>query len=187
MFGGTFDPPHIGHLIVALHARHALGLDEVLLVVANRPWQKEGEREVTPANHRLAMVELAIGGVEGLRASDLELRRGGLSYTVDTVDELERSGVAEVILVLGQDAASGLPTWERTDELRPRVTVAVVDRPGAVGDPPPGWRCVHVEAPWLEVSSTDLRARFGDGRPLDFLTPPEVIDYARRHHLYAAP
>jgi nicotinate-nucleotide adenylyltransferase len=184
VFGGTFDPPHIGHLIVALHARHALGLDEVLLVVANRPWQKEGERQVTPAHHRLAMVDLAIGNVQGLRASDVELRRGGVSYTVDTVRELEEAGAAEVVLIMGRDAASGLPTWDRVEELRDRVTVAVVDRPGAHGAPPPGWHTVEVEAPWLEVSSTDLRARFVDGRPLDYLTPDAVISYAERHRLY---
>jgi nicotinate-nucleotide adenylyltransferase len=186
VFGGTFDPPHIGHLIVALHARYELSLDEVLLVVANRPWQKEGERVVSPAHHRLAMVDLAIDGVEGLRASDIELRRGGPSYTADTVDELERTGVTDVILVLGRDAAAGLPTWERTTELRDRVTVAVVDRPGVHGEPPDGWRCTEIVAPWLEVSSTDLRARFEDGRPLDFLTPQPVIDYVRRHGLYGA-
>ena len=184
VFGGTFDPPHIGHLIVALHARHHLALDRVLLVVANRPWQKADLRAVTSAEHRLAMVELAIVGVDGLEASDIEIRRGGHSFTIDTVLELERTTGREVVLVLGQDAAAGLETWERTEELRGRVTLAVVDRPGASGTAPRGWHSVVVEAPWLEVSSTDLRARFGDGRPLEFLTPPAVIDYARRHRLY---
>ena len=184
VFGGTFDPPHIGHLIVALHARHHLAMERVLLVVANRPWQKEDRRPVTAAEHRLAMVELSIAGVDGLEASDLEIRRGGHSFTIDTVKELERSAGREIVLVLGQDAAAGLESWERTEELRRRVTLAVVKRPGATGAAPSGWRSVVVEAPWLEVSSTDLRARFGDGRPLEFLTPPAVIGYARRHRLY---
>jgi nicotinate-nucleotide adenylyltransferase len=184
VFGGTFDPPHIGHLIVALHARHRLDLERVLLVVANRPWQKEDDREVTAAEHRLAMVELALSGVSGLEASDLELRRGGRSFTIDTVRQLEASGAGEIVLVLGQDAAAGVDSWQRAEELRRRVTLAVVDRPGARGTSPGGWRSVAVEAPWLEVSSTDLRARFGDGRPLDFLTPPAVIAYAQAHRLY---
>lgn len=186
VFGGTFDPPHVGHLVVAVNVRHALGLDVVLLVVANDPWQKTGSRAVSPAADRLAMVVAAVGDVDGLEASDIEIQRGGTSYTADTLVELRaREPDAELFLVLGSDAADGLPTWERADEVRRLAQVVVVTRPGAEdGAPPPGWGWTSVQCPRLEVSSSDLRARVLDGRPLDFLLPPAVIDCIEARGLY---
>ena len=186
MFGGTFDPPHVGHLVTAVNVRHALSLDVVLLVVANDPWQKSGDRRITAASDRLAMVEAAVGDVEGLEASDLELRRGGTSYTADTLCEVRAlEPDSELFLVLGSDAAAGLPTWERVDEVRAAATVVVVTRPGAEeAEPPPGWSWVTVESPRLEVSSTDLRRRVVDGRPLDYLLTPAVIDCIEARGLY---
>lgn len=186
VFGGTFDPPHVGHLVTAVNVRHALGLDVVLLVVANDPWQKSGERDVSPAADRLAMVTAAVGDVEGLEASDIELCRGGTSYTADTLAELRRAEPdAELFLVLGTDAAAGLPTWERVDEVRRDATVVVVTRPGAEhGEPPAGWSWISVETPRLEVSSTDLRQRVVDGRPLDYLLTPPVIECIEARGLY---
>lgn len=186
VFGGTFDPIHVGHLVTAVNVRHELGLDRLLLVVANDPWQKL-DRSVSPAQDRLALVEAAVAGVAGLEASALEIERGGTSYTADTLAALaaDRPG-AQLHLVLGSDAAAGLPTWERVDEVRTLATLVVVARPGA-GDrhAPPGWDHVHVEVPRLEVSSTDLRARVADGRPLDWLITPEVVREIRRRGLYA--
>lgn len=187
VFGGTFDPPHVGHLVTAVNVRHAMSLDRVLFVVANVPWQKVGERSISAAEDRLAMVEAAVAGVDGLEVSRLEVDRGGHSYTADTLADLGalHPGV-ELFLVLGSDAAAGLPTWERVDEVRDRCTVVVVDRPGAEGArPPAGWRWQRVEVPRLEVSSTDLRARAADGRPLEFLLPPDVIACIRSRGLYA--
>jgi nicotinate-nucleotide adenylyltransferase len=186
VFGGTFDPPHVGHLVAAVNVRHALALDLVLLVVANVPWQKVGEREITPAEDRLAMVEAAARGVSGIEASRIELDRGGPSYTADTLAVLrERHDDPELFLIVGSDAAGGLMTWERVDEVRAGCTVVVVDRPGAEGEQPPvGWRWLRVEVPRLEVSSTDLRARVTDGRPLDYLLPPGVIDCIQSRGLY---
>lgn len=186
IFGGTFDPPHVGHLVTAVNVRHALDLDVVLLVVANDPWQKSGERRITPAADRLALVLAAVGDVDGLEASDLELRRGGTSYTADTLAELHAlEPDAELFLVLGSDAAAGLPTWERADEVRVGATVVVVTRPGAEqGEPPAGWSWTSVETPRLEVSSTDLRQRVIDGRPLDYLLTPAVIDCIEARGLY---
>jgi nicotinate-nucleotide adenylyltransferase len=186
VFGGTFDPPHVGHLVTAVNVRHALALDVVLLVVANDPWQKSGRREVSPAADRLALVEAAVGDVEGLEASAIELHRGGTSYTADTLAQLadEHPG-ASLYLVLGSDAAAGLPTWERADEVRAMAKVVVVTRPGAEeGAPPPGWDWRGVETPRLEVSSTDLRARVADGRPLDYLLTPAVIACIEARGLY---
>lgn len=186
VLGGTFDPPHIGHLASAVEVRAALGLQEVLLVVANEPWQKVASRPVTPAADRLAMVEAAVEGLDGLRASAVEIERGGPSYTVDTLRELERDRPGtEWFVIVGADAAAGLPTWDRPDELRAAATFALVDRPGLPGPPPPpGWRFVHVDVPRLDVSSSDLRERVAAGRPLDVLTPPGVVACIRDRRLY---
>ena len=187
LFGGTFDPPHVGHLVVAADVRWALGLDEVLLVVANEPWQK-AHLPVSPAADRLAMVEAAVAGVEGVVASGLEVERGGPSYTVDTLADLARlrPGVP-LHVVLGSDAAAGLDTWERADEVRGRASIVVVSRPGAEASVvPPGWTARHVEVPQLDVSSTDLRARVTAGRPLDGLVPGPVVALIRERGLYAA-
>jgi len=190
VFGGTFDPPHVGHLVSAVNVRHALGLDRVLLVVANVPWQKSGSRPISPAADRLAMVEAAVEGVPGLEACDLELARGGPSYSVETLQALatERAD-RDLFLILGSDAAAGLDTWERPDELRELATFVVVDRPGGGSDVtvPDGFRAMHVEVPRLEVSSTDLRARVVDGRPLDYLLTPAVISSIAARRLYRVP
>lgn len=188
VFGGTFDPIHVGHLVAAVNARHAACLDRVLLVVANEPWQKAG-RWMTPALDRLALVEAALEDVEGLEASDLEIARGGVSYTADTLSELHvlHPG-AELALVVGADVAAQLATWERVDEVAARATLVVVNRPGiprpSVGAP---WRVVHAGMPAIDISSTELRARAGDGRPLEFLVPPAAIRCLRARGLYAGP
>ena len=185
VLGGTFDPPHVGHLVAAVNVRHALQLDLVLLTVANRPWQKVGSRPLSPAADRLAMVEAAVADVEGLEASAMELDRGGDSYTIDTVDELLAADPdREVFVIVGEDAAAGMPTWERVDELRERARIVVVERPGASVELPSGWELDRVEVPRLEVSSTDLRARAVDGRPLDYLVPPAVISVLAERRLY---
>lgn len=187
VLGGTFDPVHVGHLVTAVNVGHELDLELVLLVVANDPWQKAGTVS-TPASDRLAMVSAAVAGVPGLEACDLELRRGGPSYTADTIAELavEHPG-AELHLILGSDAAGGLDTWEREDEVREGVRLVVVARPGAeAARPPPGWSHVVVEVPRLEVSSTDLRARVAEGRPLDWLVPGGVVEVIRERRLYGA-
>ena len=186
IFGGTFDPPHVGHLVTAVNVRHELGLDRVLLVVSGRPWQKLGTRPISDAEDRLAMVEAAVGDVEGLEASRLEIERPGMSYTADTLAELAKATPApELFVILGADAAAGIMTWERVEDVRERATVVVVDRPGVRGvDPPPGWSWAHVEVPRLEVSSTDLRARVLDGRPLDYLLTPQVIACIEARGLY---
>ena len=189
IFGGTFDPPHVGHLVTAVNVRHELALDRVLLVVNDRPWQKLGTRDITPAGDRFAMVEAAVGTVAGLEASRLEIDRGGLSFTADTLHQLRADDPGcELFVVLGSDAAVGLPTWERADEVRHLATIVVVERPGArEAQPPPGWSWQRVEVPRLEVSSTDLRARIADGRPLDYLLTPDVISVVHQRGLYRAP
>ncbi|MFM7535504.1 MAG: nicotinate-nucleotide adenylyltransferase [Acidimicrobiales bacterium] len=187
VFGGTFDPPHIGHLVTALNVRHALALDEVLLVVANRPWQKEGTRALSAAEDRFALVAAAVAGIEGLSASRIELDRGGPSYTVDTLRSLEAEGGVQLFTILGADAAALLPTWERPEEVVARSRLVVVDRPGHTSVLPEGLAWIRVEVPHLEVSSSDLRARVLDGRPLEFLLPDAVIAEIRARGLYRGP
>ena len=187
VFGGTFDPVHIGHLVAAVNVRHSLDLDRVLLIVANVPWQKVGERRLSHAEDRFAMVAAAVDGVAGLEASRLEIDRGGLSFTADTLAAVaaEQPG-AELFCIVGEDVAGTIGTWERVDEVRRLATLAVVNRPGT---PPPtgldGWRVAQVEIPALAISSTDLRARAADGRPLDYLVPAGAIRCIRDRGLYA--
>jgi nicotinate-nucleotide adenylyltransferase len=185
LFGGTFDPPHVGHLVTAVNVRHALELDVVILMVANVPWQKEGARPITPATERYAMVEAAVRDVPGLVAGRTEIDLGGPSYTADTLAALaqEHPG-AELFTIVGDDAAAGLASWERYQEVAARSKLVVVDRPGAPVELPTVADWIHVEVPRLEVSSTDLRARFVDGRPLDYLVTAPVLDVIERNGLY---
>lgn len=187
VFGGTFDPPHVGHLVTAVNVRHELDLDLLILMVANEPWQKLGTRSITPAADRLAMVEAAVGVVDGLVAGDHEIRAGGHSYTADTLARLaEEYPGAELFTVVGDDAAAGIHTWSRADEVLERSHLVVVDRPGEPVwlDPDIDW--IRVEVPRLEVSSTDLRERWRDGRPLDYLVTEDVLVVIADRGLYGA-
>lgn len=186
IFGGTFDPPHIGHLVTAVNVRHDLALDRVLLVVNNVPWQKVGSRAISPAQDRFAMVAAALADAEGLEASRIEIDAGGMSYTADTLAALVTEEPArELFVILGADAAAGVTTWERADEVRDLATIVAVERPGVVAASPlPGWRWARVEVPGLDVSSTDLRRRVQDGRPLDYLVPRAVADCIDARGLY---
>lgn len=185
LFGGTFDPPHVGHLVTAVNVRHALDLDVVLLMVANVPWQKEGTRVITPALDRFAMVEAAVSDVDGLRPGRQEIHVGGPSFTADTLATLaaEFAG-AELFTIIGDDAAALLRTWTRWEEVVERSQLVVVDRPGEPVELASDLDWIRVEVPRLEVSSTDLRDRFTDGRPLDYLVTQPVLDVIRMRSLY---
>ncbi|WP_419919260.1 nicotinate-nucleotide adenylyltransferase [Candidatus Poriferisocius sp.] len=184
IFGGTFDPVHVGHLVVAVWVRAELGLDKVLLVVANEPWQKLHRCELSPARDRLAMVQAAVGGIDGVEASAMEIDRGGLSYTVDTLAAV-RAGDPDGsrFLILGSDAAAGLETWHRYPEIVRMAEVVVVDRPGAVGQRPPVAHRV-VDCPLLDLSSTRVREWAEAGRPLDGLVPAAALAHCREKGLY---
>ena len=185
LFGGTFDPPHLGHLVTAVNVRHVLKLDIVVLMVANDPWQKHGTREVASAVDRLAMVEAAIKGVDGLVAGDDEISRGGPSFTADTLIAMGNRYVdAELFTIVGDDAAAKFGSWQRASEIAKLSTLVVVDRPGSPLVPPSEFKWNRVEAPRLEVSSTDLRQRFVDGRPLDYLVSNEVLNVIAERGLY---
>lgn len=194
VFGGTFDPMHNGHLLIALEVRHRLELDRMLLVVANDPWQK-ADAAVTAATSRFELVRDAVArvndrmGETALEASDLEIRRGGATYTADTLAALRAEGPGdELFLVVGSDAAAGLDTWKRSDDVRLGATTVVVERGGREGGrPPAGWPHVVVDVPLMEISSSDLRRRIAVGAPVEAMIPPTVIDGIRRLGLYVNP
>jgi len=183
VLGGTFDPVHTAHIVVAVEVRAALALDRVLLVPAGDPWQKRG-RVVAPAHDRLALVEAAVDGIEGLEASAVEVEREGASVTADTLEVLAAPG-RELALVLGADAVANMHTWRRLDDTRHLATIVVVERDGEHAQPPgAGWRVEHVRIPRLDISSTDVRARLAAGRPIDGLVPPAVVRAIASRDLY---
>ena len=183
--GGTFDPIHVAHLVAAASARYACDLDRVLLVVAGDPWQKHGT-VVASAAARYDMVAAALDDVDGFEASRLEIDRPGPSYMADTAAALS-APERELVLIIGADAAARLDTWQRCDELRALVTLAVVGRADVEGPPPEGWRSVSVPMPRLDVSSTELRRRVAQGEPIDFLVPAPAVRVIRERGLYTAP
>jgi nicotinate-nucleotide adenylyltransferase len=189
IFGGTFDPIHVGHLVAAINAKDALALDRVILMVANVPWQKADRRVVSSAEDRLALVDAAVGDVPGLEAGRLEIDRGGDSYTADTLVELHGKRPEDALfLIVGWDVAGELASWERLDDVKGLATLVVVNRPGS-GRPrqleEAGWNVVEVTVPNLEISSTDLRARAAEKRPLDYLIPEAAVRCIRARGMYA--
>jgi len=134
------------------------------------------------------MVAAAIDGVEGLEASRIEIERSGPTYTIDTVDALHVEQPRELFLIVGSDVAASLDTWHRSDALRAVVTLALVDRDdGSPSAPPPGWNCVPVHMPRLDISSSELRRRIATGESIDFLVPPPAARVLRQRGLYTGP
>ena len=186
ILGGTFDPPHLAHLAAGEAAYRQLSLDIVTFMPAGLPWQKEGTG-VSSASHRWEMTKLAIAAVDYFEADDREVQRSGATYTADTLESFPSD--EKLTLILGADAAAGLGSWERYDEILERARVAVMRRPGvddadvltAVG---PGieW----LDLPRLEMSGTELRHRAGAGMSLRFLVPEAVWRYVVENDLYAS-
>jgi nicotinate-nucleotide adenylyltransferase len=183
ILGGTFDPPHLAHLVTAEVAYRQLGLDRVLLIPAGSPWQKAG-REVSSAGHRLAMTRLAVEGIPYLVADEREVHREGPTYTIDTLASFAPG--ERLVLILGADAAKGLPTWHHAGEVRSRVELAVAPRPGysqsEVEEAAGG--VAWLEVPMLEVSGTMIRQRVASGLAVRFLVPDAVWNYLEHHRLY---
>lgn len=178
LFGGTFDPVHHGHLAAAWNVRQLLELDEVWLVVANDPWQKSGDRRISPAATRLEWVRQAVSSFDGLEASAIEIDAGGASYTFDTVKTLSalHPDVAWSVIV-GADVAADLDSWHRADELSELIEVVSMNRPGSAPEvSSPRWSVRHVLIPPMDLSSTQLRRLAQSGRLLHFLVPAPVAD-----------
>jgi nicotinate-nucleotide adenylyltransferase len=192
IFGGTFDPPHVGHEAAARAILSDLDLDRLLLMVANDPWQKSPTRPITPAEDRFAMTQALAESIPGASASRLEIDRGGPTYSIETVeavlDQASREGQPEpqVYLVVGTDLVPELGTWERAAELARLVTLAVVSRPSAPRPAaPPGWAVRWVDGPQVDVSSSGIREILVRGGSVDGLVPPAVMLCMARRDLYA--
>jgi nicotinate-nucleotide adenylyltransferase len=191
VFGGTFDPPHCGHVAVARQCVRALELDRLLAMVANDPWMKEGG-DRTPAEDRFAMVVRAMAGLERVSPSRLEIDRGGASYTVDTTEALRdaarRRGEPDprLFVVVGADLVPQLASWHRADDLRRQATIVVVGRPGAPTPVlPDGYAGTRLDIEEFEVSSSEVRERLAAGSPVSGLVPDDVIRYIAERSLYA--
>lgn len=189
VFGGTFDPIHYGHLICAEQLHQAIGLDLVLFVPCSSQPHKSAHVPATPA-HRMEMARLATLGYDHLVVSDIEIERGGQSYTVDTVTELRRTygrGV-ELWLLMGMDAYLDLPNWKDPDRIAAECSFGVACRPGYSKefDPRlPTDRSRFVEITLVEISSSDVRQRLSEGRSIRFLVPDSVEEYIRRARPYS--
>lgn len=179
IFGGSFDPIHHGHLIVAQLAREALGLERVVLMVSGAQPLKPGHG--ASASDRLRMTEIAADGVTGLEVDGREVSRGGPSYTVDTLRELRREhpGV-ELVLLLGSDAVAGLPSWHEPDEVAALARIVAFGR----GETAVPAGIEQIEVPVLEISSTGIRARAAAGKSLRGWVPERVADYISGLDLY---
>lgn len=187
VFGGTFDPPHVAHLVAAQEVLERLRLGRVLFVPAALPPHKEGV-SITPAPLRLAMLRAAVAEDERFRVCELELERDGPSYTVDTLRELrERRSGDELVLIIGTDQLRELATWREPGEIARLARIAVVSRWGV--DPAGveagvdvAWE--EVAIPRLDVSASDIRCRVAEGRPVRYLVPDAVLEVIEREGLY---
>ncbi|MEX0785209.1 MAG: nicotinate-nucleotide adenylyltransferase [Dehalococcoidia bacterium] len=192
VLGGTFDPPHAAHLVLAEQARELLALDRVLWVPAGEPWRK-ADRAITPAEHRVQMVRLAIAGNEAFELSTLELERDGPSYSVDTLAALrELRPEDELVFVMGEDALHDLPNWREPERIIELAQLGVAAREGLRTSPEqldgllPGLagRVLWITMPRLDISATDLRERAAAGRSLRYLVPDAVARYIAQQAIY---
>lgn len=193
VLGGTFDPVHRGHLVLAAAAHAELGLDRVLFVPAGQPWRK-GDRAITSGEHRLAMLRLGLEGQGAFGIVTLELEREGPSYTADTLEALRRERPNEALFfILGEDALVDLPNWARPGRIQELATLVVARRAGTrrkdveeVARRVPGLldRVVWLKMPPVEVTATGVRERVRRGLWIGDLVPPAVEAYIREHGLY---
>lgn len=193
VIGGTFDPPHIGHLILAEFARAELGLSEVVFIPASEPPHKT-EQEVLPVEHRLAMVRLAIATNPHFVLSKIDIERPGPNYTVETLQLLrQRWGeTVEIFFIMGLDSLVDFPTWYQPEQIIRLCRLAVMARPGyqvdmaALERAVPGIsdRLVFIPAPLIGISSTNIKERVRRGETIKYLVPHAVEIYIHDHHLY---
>jgi nicotinate-nucleotide adenylyltransferase len=186
IFGGSFDPVHHGHLIVGQVAAERLKLDSLRFVPAREQPFKAGQHR-TGAEHRAAMLSRAVAGAGALAVDLSELKRPGPSYTVDTLRELRRQEPgAELVLLLGADAAAELPAWREAERVPELARIAVFARPGSPVPALP-WITTLVEVPAIDISATEVRRRAREGLSLRYWVPDAVAEYITSHQLYLKP
>jgi nicotinate-nucleotide adenylyltransferase len=195
ILGGTFNPPHIGHLVCAQEARSQLGLERVVLMPVHTPPHKAALDDPGP-EARLALCQAAVAGDDELEVSALEIERGGPSYTVDTLRALHGSREGDdLTFIVGGDMASSLPSWREPGAVLELARVAVAEREEhrrheiaeRVGElRGADERIVFFTMPRLDISSSDIRRRIAEGRPIRWLVPAEVCDEIERRGLYGA-
>jgi nicotinate-nucleotide adenylyltransferase len=193
ILGGTFNPPHLGHLVCSQEAYRELRLDRVMLIPARIPPHKPVEHEPGP-EHRLELCRLAVADDERFEVSDIELGRDGPSYTVDTLKELtSKASTSELFLIVGGDIAVGLPRWREPERVLELATLAIAKRRGtsrasvesSLEELNGRGRARFFQMPRIGVSSTMIRRRVRAGQPIRYLVPDGVAEYIERHHLYA--
>jgi nicotinate-nucleotide adenylyltransferase len=183
LFGGSFDPVHHGHLIVGKVAAEKLRLDSLRFVPAREQPFKVGQHR-TSAEHRAAMLSLAVTGMPGFGMESSELQRPGPSYTVDTLRQLrEREPGEEWVLLLGADAAADLPSWREAGQLNHLARIAVFARPGTPVAASP-WVSTAIEVPAIDISATEVRRRVQQGLSIRYWVPDSVAEYISTHRLY---
>ena len=193
LFGGTFDPPHLGHLILASESHYQLELTRLLWTLTPEPPHKQ-DQLITSIEHRLAMLNLALADNPCFELSRLELDRPGPHYTLDTIKLVaEQNPDAEIIPVIGGDSLHDLPTWHRPQELLYAAHwIGVMRRPGESANleelerelPGISSKVHYVDAPLLEIASSEIRSRIANGRPFRYYLPDPVYHYINQHHLY---
>jgi nicotinate-nucleotide adenylyltransferase len=192
ILGGTFNPPHLGHLVCAQEAYLQLGLERVLLIPARIPPHKPVDEEPGP-EHRLELCRLAIGDDSRFEVSDLEIKRSGPSFTVDTLEELNSQAPdSELFLIVGGDVAAGLPRWREPERVLSLSTLAVAKRRGtprdeienALSSLRGGERAEFFRMPRVEFSSTMVRTRVRAGQPIKYIVPEAVASYINEQRLY---
>ncbi|MFQ5570700.1 MAG: nicotinate (nicotinamide) nucleotide adenylyltransferase [Rhodothermales bacterium] len=187
LFGGSFNPPHLGHLIVAETVRDQFGLDQVWWIPAFNPPHKAGDALASP-RHRFEMTRRATEDNPGFDVSDIEIRREGTSYTVDTIRTLQEAHPAYAFsLLIGGDSLRAFGTWHHPDEIIARVPLIVYRRSGEERleiEPGPAGRVRFAEAPLLDISGTEIRARLRARRSIRYFVPDSVRTYIEQHGLY---
>ncbi len=189
VMGGTFDPIHHGHLVAASEVQSWFDLDEVIFVPTGQPWQKS-DREVSPAEDRYLMTVIATAANPRFRVSRVDIERGGLTYTIDTLRELSQTYPDDdLYFITGADAMAAILSWRDHNELFELAHFVGCTRPGHEMDEStlrglPKDRITLVEIPALAISSTDCRARVHSGEPVWYLVPDGVVQYIGKHGLY---
>jgi len=183
LFGGTFDPPHIGHLIIAETAWEQLGLERIYFVPAYIPPHKRGKK-CTPVSHRLAMIQLALRGNRHFDMLDCEVKRRGVSYTIDTLREIKEQYCGyEFFFILGSDNLQQFHTWKNPDEIMKLAHLVVYERPN-IPIHKKYSSAIQLCGPLLDISSTDIRAKVTKQQSIRYLVPKAVEQYICKHRLY---